>query len=76
MCSVGFCVINSLKRCYPLEDATHIALRKFMLESGVNWMAIFNRLLTSDRLLLIWGNFFLGGCNVLQEAIKRQALNG
>ncbi|KAM9300325.1 ganglioside-induced differentiation-associated protein 2 isoform 3-T4 [Morus bassanus] len=27
MCSVGFCVINSLKRCYPLEDATHIALR-------------------------------------------------
>lgn len=47
-----------------------------MLESGVNWMAIFNRLLTSDRLLLIWGNFFLGGCNVLQEAIKRQALNG
>lgn len=28
MCSVGFCVINSLKRCYPLEDATHIALRK------------------------------------------------
>ncbi|NXS51619.1 GDAP2 protein, partial [Brachypteracias leptosomus] len=29
MCSVGFCVINSLKRCYPLEDATHIALRKF-----------------------------------------------
>ena len=30
MCSVGFCVINSLKRCYPLEDATHIALRKFV----------------------------------------------
>lgn len=28
MCSVGFCVINTLKRCYPLEDATHIALRK------------------------------------------------
>ncbi|KAJ7404520.1 Ganglioside-induced differentiation-associated protein 2 [Willisornis vidua] len=27
MCSVGFCVINSVKRCYPLEDATHIALR-------------------------------------------------
>lgn len=30
MCSIGFCVINSLKRCYPLEDATHIALRKFL----------------------------------------------
>ncbi|KAI1242218.1 hypothetical protein IHE44_0005735 [Lamprotornis superbus] len=28
MCSVGFCVINTLKRCYPMEDATHIALRK------------------------------------------------
>ncbi|XP_069491861.1 ganglioside-induced differentiation-associated protein 2 [Ambystoma mexicanum] len=27
MSSVGFCVISSLKRCYPLEDATHIALR-------------------------------------------------
>ncbi|XP_053312884.1 ganglioside-induced differentiation-associated protein 2 [Spea bombifrons] len=25
--SVGFCVISSQKRCYPLEDATHIALR-------------------------------------------------
>ncbi|XP_068946331.1 ganglioside-induced differentiation-associated protein 2 isoform X1 [Petaurus breviceps papuanus] len=25
--SVGFCVINSAKRGYPLEDATHIALR-------------------------------------------------
>jgi hypothetical protein len=28
MSSVGFCVINSAKRGYPLEDATHIALRK------------------------------------------------
>uniref|UniRef100_A0A4X1SSC7 Macro domain-containing protein n=1 Tax=Sus scrofa TaxID=9823 RepID=A0A4X1SSC7_PIG len=27
MSSVGFCVINSAKRGYPLEDATHIALR-------------------------------------------------
>ncbi|XP_048675626.1 ganglioside-induced differentiation-associated protein 2 isoform X2 [Caretta caretta] len=27
MSSVGFCVINSVKRGYPLEDATHIALR-------------------------------------------------
>nr|XP_033798927.1 ganglioside-induced differentiation-associated protein 2 isoform X2 [Geotrypetes seraphini] len=27
MSSVGFCVIASAKRCYPLEDATHIALR-------------------------------------------------
>ncbi|XP_075053582.1 ganglioside-induced differentiation-associated protein 2 [Mixophyes fleayi] len=27
MSSVGFCVISSQKRCYPLEDATHIALR-------------------------------------------------
>ncbi|GAB5575428.1 ganglioside-induced differentiation-associated protein 2 [Prionailurus iriomotensis] len=26
MSSVGFCVINSAKRGYPLEDATHIAL--------------------------------------------------
>lgn len=27
MSSVGFCVISTPKRCYPLEDATHIALR-------------------------------------------------
>ncbi|KAM8977771.1 ganglioside-induced differentiation-associated protein 2 [Pelodytes ibericus] len=27
MSSVGFCVISTQKRCYPLEDATHIALR-------------------------------------------------
>ncbi|XP_063302047.1 ganglioside-induced differentiation-associated protein 2 isoform X2 [Pelobates fuscus] len=27
MSTVGFCVISSQKRCYPLEDATHIALR-------------------------------------------------
>ncbi|XP_030059878.1 ganglioside-induced differentiation-associated protein 2 [Microcaecilia unicolor] len=27
MSSVGFCVIASSKRCYPIEDATHIALR-------------------------------------------------
>uniref|UniRef100_A0A4W3GK49 Ganglioside induced differentiation associated protein 2 n=1 Tax=Callorhinchus milii TaxID=7868 RepID=A0A4W3GK49_CALMI len=27
MSSVGLCVINTLKRCYPLEDATNIALR-------------------------------------------------
>ncbi|ERE89899.1 ganglioside-induced differentiation-associated protein 2 [Cricetulus griseus] len=27
MSSVGFCVINSAKRGYPLEDATHIALQ-------------------------------------------------
>ncbi|MEE6513027.1 hypothetical protein FKM82_020454 [Ascaphus truei] len=27
MSSVGFCVVSSQKRCYPLEDATHIALR-------------------------------------------------
>ncbi|XP_028656579.1 ganglioside-induced differentiation-associated protein 2 [Erpetoichthys calabaricus] len=27
MSSVGFCVINSPKRGYPLDDATHIALR-------------------------------------------------
>ncbi|KAM4699282.1 ganglioside-induced differentiation-associated protein 2 [Discoglossus pictus] len=27
MASVGFCVISTQKRCYPLEDATHIALR-------------------------------------------------
>ncbi|XP_064413503.1 ganglioside-induced differentiation-associated protein 2 isoform X2 [Latimeria chalumnae] len=27
MSSVGFCVINSSKRGYPMEDATHIALR-------------------------------------------------
>ncbi|XP_067320444.1 ganglioside-induced differentiation-associated protein 2 isoform X1 [Anolis sagrei] len=25
--SIGFCVINTVKRCYPLSDATHIALR-------------------------------------------------
>ncbi|KAL1774006.1 ganglioside-induced differentiation-associated protein 2 [Sigmodon hispidus] len=33
MASVGFCVINSAKRGYPLEDATHIALctvRRFL----------------------------------------------
>ncbi|XP_053561743.1 ganglioside-induced differentiation-associated protein 2 [Bombina bombina] len=27
MSSVGLCVISTQKRCYPLEDATHIALR-------------------------------------------------
>lgn len=27
MSSLGFCVINSIKRGYPLEDATHIAFR-------------------------------------------------
>ncbi|XP_068127096.1 ganglioside-induced differentiation-associated protein 2 [Hyperolius riggenbachi] len=27
MTSVGFCVISTQRRCYPLEDATHIALR-------------------------------------------------
>lgn len=27
MSSVGFCVVSTQKRCYPLEDATHIALR-------------------------------------------------
>lgn len=72
MCSVGFCVINSLKRCYPLEDATHIALRK--LKSNINWMAEFRKSLTSDRQLLIWGNLFLGGCSLL-EAVKRQGLS-
>lgn len=34
MSSVGFCVINSAKRGYPLEDATHIALRKLCWRCG------------------------------------------
>lgn len=28
MASVGFCVVTTAKRGYPLEDATHIALSK------------------------------------------------
>lgn len=28
MSSVGFCVVNTTKRGYPLEDATHIAFSK------------------------------------------------
>lgn len=31
MVSVGFCVVNTVKRAYPLEDATHIALSNFLL---------------------------------------------
>lgn len=31
MVSVGFCVVNTLKRAYPPEDATHIALSNFLL---------------------------------------------
>lgn len=40
MSSVGFCVINSAKRGYPLEDATHIALRtvrRFLEAYGVTF---------------------------------------
>uniref|UniRef100_A0ABI7Z2V0 Macro domain-containing protein n=1 Tax=Felis catus TaxID=9685 RepID=A0ABI7Z2V0_FELCA len=39
MSSVGFCVINSAKRGYPLEDATHIALQQWFRAS---WGAIIN----------------------------------
>lgn len=70
MCSVGFCVINTLKRCYPLEDATHIALRKCV---GKQQELNGSRSLTSDRLLLKWENLFLGGSGSL-EAIKRQCI--
>lgn len=28
MASVGFCVVSTTKRGYPLEDATHIAFSK------------------------------------------------
>lgn len=31
MVSVGFCVVNTLKRAYPLENATHIALSNLLL---------------------------------------------
>lgn len=70
MCSVGFCVINTLKRCYPLEDATHIALRKCVgklhkLDGSIQQVTY--------RLLLKWGNLFLGGCGSL-EAVKRQGI--
>ncbi|XP_065148832.2 ganglioside-induced differentiation-associated protein 2 [Paramisgurnus dabryanus] len=39
MGSVGFCVINTVKRAYPLEDAIHIALRtvrRFLENHGEN----------------------------------------
>ncbi|KAA0715885.1 Ganglioside-induced differentiation-associated protein 2 [Triplophysa tibetana] len=39
MVSVGFCVVNTVKRAYPLEDATHIALRtvrRFLENHGEN----------------------------------------
>lgn len=32
MASVGFCVVSTVKRAYPLEDATHIALSNFCFE--------------------------------------------
>ncbi len=32
MVSVGFCVVSTVKRAYPLEDATHIALSNFCFE--------------------------------------------
>lgn len=70
MCSVGFCVINTLKRCYPLEDATHIALRKCV---GKQHKLDGSRSLTSDRLLLKWGNLFLGVRGSL-EPVKRQGI--
>lgn len=70
MCSVGFCVINTLKRCYPLEDATHIALRKCV---GKQHKLDGSRSLTSDRFLLKWGDLFLGVCDSL-EPVKRQGI--
>uniref|UniRef100_A0A8C1SWE6 Ganglioside induced differentiation associated protein 2 n=1 Tax=Cyprinus carpio TaxID=7962 RepID=A0A8C1SWE6_CYPCA len=39
MASVGFCVVSTVKRGYPLEDATHIALRtvrRFLENHGEN----------------------------------------
>uniref|UniRef100_A0A672SLV8 Ganglioside-induced differentiation-associated protein 2-like n=1 Tax=Sinocyclocheilus grahami TaxID=75366 RepID=A0A672SLV8_SINGR len=39
MASVGFCVVSTVKRAYPLEDATHIALRtirRFLENHGEN----------------------------------------
>ncbi|XP_073767929.1 ganglioside-induced differentiation-associated protein 2 isoform X1 [Danio rerio] len=39
MVSVGFCVISTVKRAYPVEDATHIALRtvrRFLENHGEN----------------------------------------
>ncbi|XP_033843316.1 ganglioside-induced differentiation-associated protein 2 [Periophthalmus magnuspinnatus] len=39
MASVGFCVVSTTKRGYPLEDATHIALRtvrRFLENHGNN----------------------------------------
>lgn len=30
MVSVGFCVVSTVKRAYPLEDATHIALSNLL----------------------------------------------
>lgn len=31
MVSVGFCVISTVKRAYPVEDATHIALSNLFI---------------------------------------------
>uniref|UniRef100_A0A8C2CLP2 Ganglioside induced differentiation associated protein 2 n=1 Tax=Cyprinus carpio TaxID=7962 RepID=A0A8C2CLP2_CYPCA len=39
MASVGLCVVSTVKRAYPLEDATHIALRtvrRFLENHGEN----------------------------------------
>lgn len=70
MCSIGLCVINTLKRCYPLEDATHIALRKRVDKQH---KLDLSRSLSSDRFLLKWGNLFLGVCGSL-EPVKRQGI--
>ncbi len=37
MVSVGFCVVSTVKRAYPLEDATHIALSNFCLKLNITF---------------------------------------
>ncbi|XP_064444633.1 ganglioside-induced differentiation-associated protein 2 isoform X3 [Mirounga angustirostris] len=56
MSSVGFCVINSAKRGYPLEDATHIALHlPIKLGNDTRPRTMANALGTVRRFLEIHG---------------------